>query len=72
MPQAFAQALYMLCERPEYIEPLREEVEAVISETGWTKAAVGQLYKVDSFFRETQRYNGLGLGESSYFAHFLV
>ncbi|PPQ96344.1 hypothetical protein CVT26_005028 [Gymnopilus dilepis] len=58
---AFAQALYMLCERPEYIEPLREEVEAVISETGWTKAAVGQLYKVDSFFRETQRYNGLGL-----------
>ncbi|KAF8887261.1 cytochrome P450 [Gymnopilus junonius] len=58
---AFAQALYMISERPEYIQPLREEVDSVIREEGWTKAAVGQLYKIDSFFRETQRFNGLGL-----------
>ncbi|KDR84437.1 hypothetical protein GALMADRAFT_133736 [Galerina marginata CBS 339.88] len=58
---AFAQALYDISDRPEYVKPLREEVEQVTGNGGWTKNAVGQLYKIDSFFRETQRYNGLGL-----------
>ncbi|KAF4619932.1 hypothetical protein D9613_004667 [Agrocybe pediades] len=58
---AFSQVLYELSARPEYIEPLREEVRAVVGENGWTKAAIGKLFKIDSFFRETQRVNGLGL-----------
>ncbi len=34
---------------------MREEVEAVISEEGWTKAAMGKLRKVDSFIKESLR-----------------
>ncbi|KIM34987.1 hypothetical protein M413DRAFT_449945 [Hebeloma cylindrosporum] len=56
-----SQALCELAERPKYIQPLREEVDSVLANEGWTKASVGQLYKLDSFFRETQRYDGLGL-----------
>ncbi|PCH34176.1 cytochrome P450 [Wolfiporia cocos MD-104 SS10] len=52
-------ALYHLAANPEYIQPLREEVEAVTKEYGWTKAAVGKMYKLDSFMRESQRLNGI-------------
>ncbi|PPQ70640.1 hypothetical protein CVT25_011241 [Psilocybe cyanescens] len=61
---AFAQALYELCDRPEYIQPIRDEAQCVVKNTGqgkWSKAAIGEMFKTDSFLRETQRYNGLGL-----------
>ncbi|KAH9975536.1 cytochrome P450 [Lactifluus volemus] len=56
-----AQVLYRLLSNPECIEPLREEVEAVVAEEGWTKAAMDKMYKIDSLVRETQRLDGLGL-----------
>src|SRR5260370_6410595 len=34
------QVLYRLLANPEYIKPLREEVDAVIREEGWTKAGI--------------------------------
>ena len=40
---------------PEYMEPLRQEVDAVIKEEGWTKAGIDKMYKIDSFVRETLR-----------------
>ncbi|KAI9511490.1 cytochrome P450 [Russula earlei] len=46
--QTFTQVLYRLLSNPEYIEPLRQEVETV-------------MHKIDSFVRETQRMDGLGL-----------
>ncbi|KAF8184070.1 cytochrome P450 [Mycena galopus ATCC 62051] len=48
-------ALYDLAAYPEHIDPMREEVQRVISEDGWTKAAIGKMHKVDSFLRESQR-----------------
>jgi len=54
--------LYRLLAHPEYIEPLREEVEAVVAEEGWTKAAMDKMHKIDSFVRETQRLGGLTIG----------
>jgi Cytochrome P450 len=53
--------LYRLLENPEYIEPLREEVDAVIAEEGstWTKAGIDNMHKIDSFLRETQRLGGI-------------
>jgi cytochrome P450 len=54
------QVLYRLLSNPEYLEPLREEVDSVIREEGWTKAGMDRLYKVDSFLRETQRLDGIG------------
>ncbi|CAL1694068.1 unnamed protein product [Somion occarium] len=55
----FTHALYHLAANPEYIQPLREEVDAVIKEEGWTKAAMQKLRKLDSFMRESQRMNGI-------------
>jgi hypothetical protein len=42
---------------PHYIKPLREEVEAIINNEGWSKASLDKMQKVDSFLRESQRYN---------------
>ncbi|KAI0071573.1 cytochrome P450 [Panus rudis PR-1116 ss-1] len=56
---SFTHAIYHLAANPDYMQPLREEVEAVIKEEGWTKAAMQKLRKVDSFLRESQRMNGI-------------
>ena len=52
--------MYRLLSHPEHIEPLRQEVEAVVAEEGWTKAGMDKMHKIDSFLRETQRLDGLG------------
>ncbi len=56
------QVLYRLLSHPEYIEPLRQEVDAVISEEGWTKDGIDKMHKIDSFLHETQRLDGITLG----------
>ncbi|KAF8489265.1 cytochrome P450 [Russula emetica] len=58
MSLTFVQVLYRLLSNPEYIEPLRQEVDAVIREEGWTKAGMDKMYKIDSLLRETQRFDG--------------
>jgi len=47
--------LYRLLAHPEHIEPLRQEIEAVVAEEGWTKAGMDKMHKIDSFVRETMR-----------------
>ncbi|KAI0245471.1 cytochrome P450 [Lactifluus subvellereus] len=58
---AFMQVLYRLLAHPEYIEPLRQEIEAAVAEEGWTKAGMDKMHKIDSFLRETQRLDNRGL-----------
>ena len=48
----------MMYYSPEYIEPLREEVESIVKEQGWTKASIFNMRKLDSFLREAQRLHG--------------
>ncbi|KAF8491193.1 cytochrome P450 [Russula emetica] len=55
------QVLYRLLANPEYIEPLRKEVDVAIKEEGWTKAGTDKMYKMDSFLRETQRLDGIAI-----------
>ncbi|KAH8999713.1 cytochrome P450, partial [Lactarius deliciosus] len=55
------QVLYRLLANPEYVEPLRREVEAVVAEYGWTIDGMDKMHKIDSFLRETQRLDGLGI-----------
>ncbi|TFK16846.1 cytochrome P450 [Coprinopsis marcescibilis] len=50
--------LFDLASRQEYIAPLREEVESVIGEFGWSKESMGKLRKMDSFVKESSRLNG--------------
>ncbi|KAF8574243.1 cytochrome P450 [Ramaria rubella] len=55
----FINALFHLAAQPEYLAPMREEVEAIVAEDGWTKAAIAKMRKLDSFFKESQRMNVL-------------
>ncbi|TFK79819.1 cytochrome P450 [Polyporus arcularius HHB13444] len=52
---AFTHALYNVAAYPQYIQPLREEIEAVVAQDGWSKASLGKMRKLDSFFKETMR-----------------
>ncbi|KAK7688640.1 hypothetical protein QCA50_008178 [Cerrena zonata] len=56
---SFTHALYHLAAHPEYMHPLREEVDAAINAEGWTKTAMQRMKKVDSFIRESLRLNGV-------------
>lgn len=50
--------LYDLTAHPEYLEPLREEVQqALAEEGGWNKATPARLVKMDSFMKESQRFH---------------
>ena len=51
--------LYRLLANPEYIGLLRQEVDPVIAQEGWTKFGMDKLHKTDSFIREVQRIDGL-------------
>ena len=60
-----AHLVYDLCYRREYIEPLREEVMAMLLEEGsFTKAGLSKLNKMDSFMKESQRFSPLVFSES--------
>ncbi|KAH9950883.1 cytochrome P450 [Amylocystis lapponica] len=50
-------AMFDLAVHPQYIEPLREEIESAIDQEGWTKAGINKMVKLDSFLKETQRCN---------------
>jgi hypothetical protein len=63
------QVLYRLLANPEYIEPLRREVEAVVAEEGWTKAGMDKMHQIDSFVTETLRVDGITIRMSDSFNH---
>ncbi|KAI0045053.1 cytochrome P450 [Auriscalpium vulgare] len=52
-------ALYELADHRDYVEPLRQEIEAAVAEDGWTKRALQKMRKLDSFLRESQRMHGI-------------
>ncbi|KAK5167155.1 uncharacterized protein LTR77_007885 [Saxophila tyrrhenica] len=51
--------ILQLCDTPEIVQPLREEVIQVLREEGWTKVALGKMRLLDSFLKEVQRTHGL-------------
>ncbi|KAJ0158966.1 Ent-kaurene oxidase [Colletotrichum tanaceti] len=65
-------ALYDLLSRPEYIQPLREEIEQVMAEDGTendeegrpflSKVSFSKLKKLDSFIKESQRTSPMNFG----------
>ncbi|KAF8844228.1 cytochrome P450 [Paxillus ammoniavirescens] len=56
---SFTQALYNLAANPQYMQPLREEVESIIEKDGWSKGALAKMRKLDSFLKENQRVEGI-------------
>ncbi|KAG2159653.1 cytochrome P450 [Suillus bovinus] len=59
--QSFTHALFNLATYPQYCKPLREEALAVINQDGWSKTAMTKLVKMDSFLKESQRFNSTTL-----------
>lgn len=55
----FIHALYSLLSRPQFIEPLRAEVDQCIHAHGFTKEGVDDMRFVDSFLKESQRFDGM-------------
>ena len=53
--------IYDLVERPEYVEAIRDEIREVVKEEGpwsqWTKSSFTKLKHLDSFMKESQRFN---------------
>lgn len=57
--------LYDLIDMPEYLEPLREEIQATLA-NGWTNATHSSFisqHRMDSFMKEVQRFNPTGEGK---------
>ena len=46
--------------------PLRAEIEPIVAADGWTKAAMGKMWKLDSLLKESQRVHGIGLSASTF------
>jgi len=65
--EMFCIALYEMIRRPEYMDPLREEAEAMIEKYGYTPLAFSKMSKMDSFTRECSRYVSLGSSKFSLF-----
>lgn len=60
--QTFTFALYHLAaEEKKYLQPLRDEIDEIVSREGWTKASVEKMRRLDSFMRESHRFHGLGV-----------
>ena len=73
--QVFTNALYNLAANPQYVQPLREEVEATVENNGWSRSSLSKMHKVDSFLKETMRIEGVNTCRSLtffYSAHHVV
>jgi hypothetical protein len=71
---SFIQAFYELIAHPEWVQPLRDEIEQAIQDEDaqaggkliWSKALVARFKKMDAFLKETFRLNPLGDSKFSF------
>ncbi|KAH0837766.1 cytochrome P450 [Lanmaoa asiatica] len=59
MQRVFTIALYNLAASPQYVQPLREEVEAIVEKEGWSRTSLSKMRKVDSFLKESIRMESI-------------
>lgn len=60
------QLMFDLAQHPEYIQPLREELIAVLKEHGWTKASLYNMKLLDSVLKESQRLRPINESMSAF------
>ncbi|KAK0653658.1 Cytochrome P450 monooxygenase trt6 [Lasiodiplodia hormozganensis] len=60
---ALTRVLFDLCQHPEWVEPLREEVRRVLAEEGgeWRKSTLLKMRLMDSVLKESQRISPVHL-----------
>lgn len=68
--QLITNVLFDLAARPEYIEPLREEMLMALNASNgkWNQDVMNRLKKMDSFIKESQRVNAV-VSKYSLFCH---
>ncbi|KAJ7573480.1 cytochrome P450 [Mycena floridula] len=52
---SFTNALYKLAAAPDLVQMLRDEVEPILIQEGWTKSSMSKMRKLDSFLKEILR-----------------
>lgn len=57
--ESMTNCVLQLCETPEVIPLLRDEVLKVLGEEGWSKVSLYKMKLLDSFMKEVQRTRGL-------------
>ncbi|THG96485.1 hypothetical protein EW026_g5347 [Hermanssonia centrifuga] len=57
---SFAHSILTLAANPQWIQPMREEAEEVVSQDGWSKVSMQKMRRIDSFLKEVQRMIGIG------------
>jgi cytochrome P450 len=62
---SLVQACYDLCAMPDTKEMLKQEVQQELQTDGWTNQALHRMRKLDSFLKESQRLNQMGLCQFS-------
>ena len=60
---ALTYSLLQLCDTPELVQPLRDEVIGILRRDGWTKKSLYKMRLVDSFLKEVMRVWNLSKGE---------
>lgn len=60
--QTFMHTFYYLAANTKFADVLREEVDEILQREGWTKKAMDEMVRVDSFVKESQRLSPLSNG----------
>lgn len=58
-----SQTLINICQHPEIIKPLREEIISVYREDGWQKTALYKMKLLDSVIKESQRIKPISMSK---------
>jgi cytochrome P450 len=61
--ESACRALLDLCEYPEVMQQLREEIIDVVGREGWAKTTLYKLKLMDSFLKESQRFTPLAISK---------
>ncbi|KXT09535.1 hypothetical protein AC579_9094 [Pseudocercospora musae] len=69
MSHSLGQTLRLLCEHAHWLPILRDEVQKVVDDCGWSKSALYEMKHVDGFLKETQRLTTGYLSMNSLVTH---
>ncbi|KAF2173631.1 hypothetical protein M409DRAFT_61961 [Zasmidium cellare ATCC 36951] len=59
--ETLCRCIAQICETPEIVQPLREEIISVLAQEGWSRTALPKLQLLDSFLKEVHRFRPLSL-----------
>lgn len=58
-----SRCILQICETPEIVDALRQEIVQVLQEDGWAKTSLAKMKLLDSFVKECMRFHRMGIGK---------